>query len=100
MANADDVVMTRRRPRDNRSRPVRPLSGSHGRHDTKGDGDWVVRTVPGSSASKDYRCPGCDQRIRPGTSHVVVWPAAGRLTTGTAVEDRRHWHTPCWERRL
>ena len=39
------------------------------------DGDWVVRQVPGAAATKTYRCPGCDQEIRPGAAHVVVWPA-------------------------
>src|SRR5258708_10346460 len=51
------------------------------------DGEWVVRQVPGSAAAKEYRCPGCDQEIRPGTAHVVVWPAH---TEGLA--ERRHWH--------
>jgi hypothetical protein len=59
------------------------------------DGDWVVRAVPGAAAEKTYRCPGCDQEIRPGTAHVVVWPA---YTPGPA--ERRHWHRPCWQGRL
>lgn len=58
------------------------------------DGDWVVRQVPGAAAVKLYRCPGCDQEIRPGTAHVVVWPAQ---TPGLA--ERRHWHIACWQRR-
>lgn len=58
------------------------------------DGDWVVRQVPGEAAAKLYRCPGCDQEIRPGTAHVVVWPA----DTG-GPQDRRHWHLTCWQRR-
>ena len=59
------------------------------------DGDWVVRAVPGSAATKTYRCPGCDQEIAAGTAHVVVWPA---FTRGVA--ERRHWHRACWDRRL
>ena len=59
------------------------------------DGDWVVRPVPGAAATKTYRCPGCDQEIRPGTAHLVVWPA---YTPGLA--ERRHWHRPCWQGRL
>jgi hypothetical protein len=57
------------------------------------DGDWIVR--PAAGADKAYRCPGCDQEIRPGTAHVVVWPAdeRGDLT------DRRHWHSGCWRAR-
>jgi hypothetical protein len=58
------------------------------------DGDWVVRQVPGAAATKQYRCPGCDQEIRPGTAHVVVWSAE---EPGPA--ERRHWHTACWQRR-
>jgi hypothetical protein len=58
------------------------------------DGDWVVRQVPGEAAVKLYRCPGCDQEIRPGTAHVVVWP---EQTPG--LQERRHWHNACWQRR-
>ena len=39
------------------------------------DGDWVVRALTGSASTKAYRCPGCDQEIRPATPHVVSWPA-------------------------
>ncbi|HEX2301032.1 MAG TPA: hypothetical protein VHH34_21410 [Pseudonocardiaceae bacterium] len=63
---------------------VLPESGS--------DGDWMVRTVPGERAGKDYRCPGCDHEIRPGIQHVVTWPC-------DAPDDRRHWHTACWSGR-
>ena len=57
------------------------------------DGDWLVRALPGND--KTYRCPGCDQEIRPGVGHVVVWPADGRGD----LTDRRHWHTACWAAR-
>ncbi len=59
------------------------------------DGDWLVRTIPGRSAQKVYRCPGCAQEIRPGVAHVVAWPVDGRGD----LADRRHWHTPCWRAR-
>jgi hypothetical protein len=59
------------------------------------EGDWVVRGMPGEATVKTYRCPGCDQEIPPGTAHLVVWPA---YTPGLA--ERRHWHRPCWDRRL
>ena len=59
------------------------------------DGDWVIRLVPGASAAKAYRCPGCDQEIPAGTPHLVAWPA---LTPG--LDTRRHWHRACWQRRL
>lgn len=57
------------------------------------DGDWIVRPVAG--ADKAYRCPGCDQEIVPGAGHLVAWPAEGG-----GLEDRRHWHRPCWNHRL
>jgi hypothetical protein len=54
--------------------------------------DWAVRPVTGAASTKAYRCPGCDHEISPGVPHVVAWPS-GRM------ENRRHWHTPCWNRR-
>ena len=59
------------------------------------DGEWLVRAVPADAAVKAYRCPGCDQEIRPGVPHVVAWPADGRGD----VTDRRHWHSGCWRAR-
>lgn len=59
--------------------------------------DYRVRRVRG--AEKSYRCPGCHQLIEPGTPHVVAWPAGHILGEEVAVRERRHWHTPCWERR-
>ncbi|MEE9242625.1 MAG: hypothetical protein V3U55_01000 [Mycobacterium sp.] len=62
--------------------------------------DYEVRPVPAARATKVYRCPGCDQEIRPATSHVVAWPADSGDALGPGmVEDRRHWHTPCWKQR-
>jgi hypothetical protein len=66
------------------------------RRESGPDGEWVVRSVPGSSSTKDYRCPGCDQLVRAGTGHLVTWPAAEH----GSVEDRRHWHVACWGARL
>ena len=65
------------------------------RTESASDGDWVVRPVPGEASTKTYRCPGCDQEIPPGTAHLVAWSA---YSSGPA--DRRHWHNPCWQRRL
>jgi hypothetical protein len=80
-------------------RPDRPLAPVFGtaRVETGPDGwDYEVRAIAASRATKTYRCPGCDQEIRPGVAHVVVWPAgAGE----SAADDRRHWHTPCWTNR-
>ena len=55
---------------------------------------YAVRDIRGSTSAKPYRCPGCDQQVRPGTPHVVAWPASD-----PDAGDRRHWHTPCWAAR-
>jgi hypothetical protein len=52
----------------------------------------TVRAVSGEPR-KVYRCPGCNQEIRPGTPHLVV------VMEGDS-EGRRHWHTPCWRHEL
>jgi hypothetical protein len=51
--------------------------------------DVEVRRVHPFEARKSYVCPGCQQEITPGTSHLVVVPLA-------AVDLRRHWHSACW----
>lgn len=51
-----------------------------------------VQEVRGQKG-KTYRCPGCQQDIRPGTPHLVVMEEGD-------VEGRRHWHTPCWRTEL
>jgi hypothetical protein len=70
-------------------------SATAGRIEVAADGEWQVRQVNGSAATRDYRCPGCDQVVATGTPHVVAWPAADQ----GSVADRRHWHTPCWAAR-
>ncbi|WP_083987439.1 hypothetical protein [Corynebacterium mustelae] len=56
---------------------------------------FFVRQIGSHAAVKFYVCPGCNQNIPPGIAHVVAWPK----DFGRGAEDRRHWHTPCWERR-
>jgi hypothetical protein len=56
--------------------------------------EYVVRGVTALGAAKAYRCPGCDQEIRAGLPHLVVWPAFD-----AAASDRRHWHSTCWAAR-
>jgi len=58
---------------------------------------WNVRDLRGSSV-KEYRCPGCQQLIRPGTAHLLVWPVQKALLSDDAIDERRHWHTACWRR--
>ncbi|MGH3681889.1 MAG: hypothetical protein ACRDT2_16770 [Natronosporangium sp.] len=86
--------------------------------ETWGGEVWRVRQIPGGAAVKSYRCPGCDQEIRPGVPHLVAWPVgfagpvgfadpvgvAGPVGVGAAVGfggagERRHWHTGCWRAR-
>ena len=76
---------------------VRPLGPSYASRTTEShpDGDWVVQRVTGSAATKAYRCPGCDQEIRPATPHTVAF----RADDPQGLEHRRHWHTPCWAAR-
>lgn len=90
-------------PRSSRNQrpPHVPLrSASFTRAESGPDGEWVVRSMPGSQPSsegpaKTYRCPGCDQLVPAGTPHVVAWPAGEH----GSVADRRHWHAPCWAAR-
>ncbi|ABK52441.1 conserved hypothetical protein [Acidothermus cellulolyticus 11B] len=88
----------RRRPRNGPQEAAPGRSGSTTRPpaefvDIGPDGvPWVFRRITGSTSVKTYRCPGCDQEIRPATPHIVAWPEGD-------VESRRHWHTACWHAR-
>jgi MFS family permease len=94
-------------PRQNRRRRDEPATTDAAamgrgavRRETGSDGDWLVRPVTGAAATKSYRCPGCDQEIRPATPHVVAWPdQTQNEADGPGLSDRRHWHTACWQAR-
>lgn len=73
--------------------------GGFARLDPKADGDWMVQTMPADSATKTYACPGCGKALHPGTAHLVAWPRVAGIGSTSAVEDRRHWHSSCWNRR-
>lgn len=45
-----------------------------------------------------FICPACGQVIPAQTAHVVAWATGHLFGEGVAVEERRHWHTACWER--
>ena len=84
--------------RHNRRRdeePQRPTAPTAQNVESYDGEDWVVRRLSGSSASKTYRCPGCQQLVPAGVAHVVAWP----MDTVDGAELRRHWHTPCWAAR-
>lgn len=91
---------SRRRPYGQEHVPLDParLQGLPRTEPGPGGEDHVVRRVRGSE--KSYRCPGCQQPIAPGTAHVVAWPAEHLLGARAALEERRHWHTACWDRRI
>ncbi len=80
-------------------RPARPLSTSLARAETKRDGAWVVQAMVGGRSTKQYTCPDCHRSIPPGAAHVVAWPRTPHVGAASAVDDRRHWHTACWNRR-
>ncbi len=82
-------------------RVPRPLStGAFARLEAKADGDWMVQTMPADASTKTYTCPGLQpagrRRVAP---HVVTWPREASIGSTSAVEERRHWHTSCWQRR-
>ncbi|MGH2829783.1 MAG: hypothetical protein ACRDJM_04810, partial [Actinomycetota bacterium] len=51
---------------------------------------WIVKAIQPARATKEYRCPGCNHEIRPGTGHIVAWKPDSE-------EERRHWHRGCWD---
>ena len=64
-----------------------------------GGEEYEVRNVTGSAATKPYRCPGCDQLIRPATPHTVAWPVVASMFSTSGLDERRHWHNSCWKAR-
>ncbi|MDP9429440.1 MAG: hypothetical protein M3Q47_11450 [Actinomycetota bacterium] len=101
-------------PRRSGRNGSRPVGGDPFRRletvEEAADGDWVVRRLTGAASAKTYRCPGCDQEIRPGMPHLVTWPAYPRNSdsdsgdgdlwdTESAAGTRRHWHGACWQAR-
>lgn len=70
----------------------RDLAASHETIEEHHEGIYMVRRITGSSSTKPYRCPGCDQLIPMATPHTVAWIEHD-------VESRRHWHTACWNKR-
>jgi hypothetical protein len=89
----DNGNMSRRHPPRRQNRP------GNERVEEWPDGEWVVRQLTGSSATKAYRCPGCDRLIPPATPHVVAWPVEGGTLSGGGAGERRHWHSGCWRAR-
>ena len=77
-----------RRPK-NEDRDINTSNQSFEEHD---DGLFIVRKITGSSSTKPYRCPGCDQMIPMATPHTVAWQDGDE-------DGRRHWHNACWAKK-
>lgn len=90
------------RPSKKYSRPVRPLN-THSlmggvRYEKGRDGEeYKVRHIP--QGAKDYVCPGCDGVIPRGQAHEVVWSEDTLFGAQYGIDNRRHWHTSCWQHR-
>ncbi|HZW45662.1 MAG TPA: hypothetical protein VFF32_14985 [Dermatophilaceae bacterium] len=84
-----------RRRRDDTGLDLDRALGGVERRETHNDGEWFVRRVSGAGSNRSFRCPGCQQEVAPGIPHIVAWPADGM----GGLDDRRHWHTPCWTAR-
>ncbi|HVU61193.1 MAG TPA: hypothetical protein VG899_08745 [Mycobacteriales bacterium] len=78
------------RRRDETPPPLR--TGGWAVAESHPDGEWMVRPISADAAVKEYRCPGCQQEVRPGLAHIVAWRPGEE-------SHRRHWHTPCWRAR-
>ena len=87
------------RRRSKPTREHRPLSAAHPSAAIGADGEWLVRGIPADRALKAYTCPGCGGSIPAGTAHLVVWPQLASIASPSAIEERRHWHRYCWQRR-
>lgn len=87
----------RNRRRVDETPEIRPGSGLGVRQTVEVRGEeWIMQRITGSASTKNYRCPGCNQEIRPATPHVVAWPFDDHTDHEARVQDRRHWHSPCW----
>lgn len=60
--------------------------------------EWTVQPVRGNDSGRSFTCPGCQQQLSAGIGHIVAWPTHSIGGLG-GVEDRRHWHEPCWQAR-
>lgn len=76
-----------------RGEAERDIAASHETIEEHDEGIYRVRKITGSSSTKPYRCPGCDQLIRMATPHIVAWIEGD-------VDSRRHWHSACWNKRV
>lgn len=85
-----------KRPSKHLRAPRPLLAGGAQRRVIRRGVSYIVRDVPAGRAAKEYRCPGCHQRIPAGTAHVVAWPETTDFGLDAGVAARRHWHQHCW----
>jgi hypothetical protein len=83
----------RHRSAREREAPAPPLARPRGTAPEWASAEGVRVLASTGEGGKTYRCPGCQQEIRPGTPHLVVMERE-------ELEGRRHWHTPCWRQEL
>lgn len=69
--------------------------GAGARTETGPGGETYQVAVP-RLTDKTYTCPACQRQIPPQTAHVVAWATDGLFGAEVAAEQRRHWHTNCW----
>lgn len=74
------------------------IRGATRRVEARNGAEWTVQQIRSERAQKPYRCPGCGREVGVGVAHVAVWRADSVLGDESALADRRHWHTPCWQR--
>ncbi|MSW74218.1 MAG: hypothetical protein F2814_02755 [Actinobacteria bacterium] len=87
--------MSPRRNYPKKKRPTsqdRDIATSNQTFEEHHEGLYIVRKITGSSSSKPYRCPGCDQIIPMATPHTVAWMEDDE-------QGRRHWHNACWAKK-
>lgn len=90
------------RPSKKYSRPVRELNTrallGGVEYQTGRDGnEYKVHHI--SRGAKEYVCPGCNGVIMVGQAHEVVWSEDTLLGAQYGIDNRRHWHSSCWQHR-
>lgn len=66
------------------------------RTESRAGRSWTVQPIAPERALKPYTCPGCGRTIAVGVAHLAVWPADHLFGDDRGLEERRHWHEPCW----
>lgn len=82
----------KRRQTSGPNRPEKDPATSFQTIEEHHEGIYTVRKITGSSSTKAYRCPGCDQLIPTATPHIVAW-------IDDDLDSRRHWHSACWTKK-